>query len=119
MFQIGTANYGVRDSNGQLDEAKLAEIAAHEQVRVFEIKLSQGAKPGKGCILPGAKVIAEIARIRSIPGGRTPLARIETPLSTTQKICWLLLTECVGLQVSPRASNRYLVPMAGLISCAR
>ena len=79
VFQIGTANYGVRDSNGQLDEAKLAEIAAHEQVRMFEIKLSQGAKPGKGGILPGAKVTAEIARIRSIPEGEDSISPNRNP----------------------------------------
>ena len=54
VFQIGTANYGVRDADGGLDESKLREVAAHEQVRMFEIKLSQGAKPGKGGMLPGA-----------------------------------------------------------------
>ena len=79
VFQIGTANYVVRDSNGQLDEAKLAEIAAHEQVRLFEIKLSQGAKPGKGGILPGAKVTAEIARIRSIPEGEDSISPNRNP----------------------------------------
>ena len=47
VFQIGTANYGVWDSLGQLDAAKLKAAAALEQVRMFEIKLSQGAKPGK------------------------------------------------------------------------
>ena len=60
----------MRDNLGQLDTAKLKAVAAHEQVRMFEIKLSQGAKPGKGGILPGAKVSAEIARIRAIPEGR-------------------------------------------------
>ncbi|MEM9315018.1 MAG: FMN-binding glutamate synthase family protein, partial [Pseudomonadota bacterium] len=67
VFQIGTAKYGVRDLEGRLDDSKLRDIAAHEQVRMFEIKMSQGAKPGKGGILPGAKVTAEIARIRGIP----------------------------------------------------
>ena len=67
VFQIGTAKYGVRNANGHLDDNKLREIAAHEQVRMFEIKMSQGAKPGKGGILPGAKVTAEIAQIRGIP----------------------------------------------------
>ncbi|MEO1078782.1 MAG: FMN-binding glutamate synthase family protein [Pseudomonadota bacterium] len=67
VFQIGTAKYGVRDVEGKLDDHKLRDIAAHEQVRMFEIKMSQGAKPGKGGILPGAKVTAEIARIRGIP----------------------------------------------------
>ncbi|MCZ6666388.1 MAG: glutamate synthase-related protein, partial [Gammaproteobacteria bacterium] len=69
VFQIGTAKYGVRDEAGNLSEEKLREIAAHDQVRMFEIKLSQGAKPGKGGILPAEKVSAEIAAIRGIPQG--------------------------------------------------
>jgi glutamate synthase domain-containing protein 2 len=69
IMQIGTAKYGVRDEAGRLSDVKLREIAAHESVRAFEIKLSQGAKPGKGGVLPGAKVTAEIARIRGIPIG--------------------------------------------------
>jgi glutamate synthase domain-containing protein 2 len=69
IMQIGTAKYGVRDSQGLLSEAKLRELAAIESVRAFEIKLSQGAKPGKGGVLPAAKVTAEIARIRGIPQG--------------------------------------------------
>jgi glutamate synthase domain-containing protein 2 len=71
VFQIGTAKYGVRAEDGGLDEGKLATLAAQPQVRLFEIKLSQGAKPGKGGILPAAKVTAEIAAIRGIPPGQT------------------------------------------------
>jgi glutamate synthase domain-containing protein 2 len=67
VFQIGTAKYGVRDEDGKLSDEKLRDIASHENVRMFEIKLSQGAKPGKGGILPGAKVTREIADIRGIP----------------------------------------------------
>jgi glutamate synthase domain-containing protein 2 len=67
VFQIGTAKYGVRGPDGQLDEARLREIAALPQIRMFELKLSQGAKPGKGGILPAAKVTPEIAKIRGIP----------------------------------------------------
>jgi glutamate synthase domain-containing protein 2 len=69
VFQMGTAKYGVCGEVGVLDESRLAEIAAEAQVRMFEIKLSQGAKPGKGGILPGAKVTAEIAAIRGISPG--------------------------------------------------
>lgn len=69
VFQIGTAKYGVRDEQGRLDDARLAKMAAIEQVKMFEIKLSQGAKPGKGGILPGDKVTAEIAEARGIPEG--------------------------------------------------
>ncbi len=74
VFQIGTAKYGVRDSTGGLDDDKLHDIAAIEQVRMFEIKLSQGAKPGKGGILPAEKVTAEIAAIRHIPQGEASIS---------------------------------------------
>jgi len=69
VFQIGTAKYGVRDAEGRFDTRRLATLAAIPQVRMFEIKLAQGAKPGKGGILPAAKVTEEIATIRGIPVG--------------------------------------------------
>jgi len=69
VYQIGTAKYGVRTEDGELCDEKLRKISEHEQVRMFEIKMSQGAKPGKGGILPGIKVTEEISRIRGIPAG--------------------------------------------------
>lgn len=74
IFQIGTAKYGVRDENGHLSDPRLCELAAQATVRAFEIKLSQGAKPGKGGVLPGNKVTPEIAAIRGIPEGRDSLS---------------------------------------------
>ncbi|MEA3219205.1 FMN-binding glutamate synthase family protein [Immundisolibacter sp.] len=74
VFQIGTAKYGVRDAVGHLSEPRLRELAALEQIRMFEIKLSQGAKPGKGGILPAVKVTPEIAAIRGIPAGQDSLS---------------------------------------------
>jgi glutamate synthase domain-containing protein 2 len=74
VFQIGTAKYGVRDSDGHLDDARLAEIAALPEVKMIEIKLAQGAKPGKGGILPAAKVTREIAAIRGIPVGHDSIS---------------------------------------------
>lgn len=74
VFQMGTAKYGVRDKEGKLSDEKLREVAAHEQVRMIEIKLSQGAKPGKGGILPGEKVTAKIAAIRGIPEGEDSIS---------------------------------------------
>ncbi|MDB2437282.1 FMN-binding glutamate synthase family protein [Hellea sp.] len=74
VMQIGTAKYGVRDKDGNLSDDKLKEVAAHEQVRMFELKLSQGAKPGKGGILPAVKVSAEIAEIRGIPEGEDSIS---------------------------------------------
>jgi glutamate synthase domain-containing protein 2 len=67
VFQLGTAKYGVRDADGRLDDDKLKAMAGRPEVVMFEIKLSQGAKPGKGGILPGVKVTEEIAQIRGIP----------------------------------------------------
>jgi len=74
VFQIGTAKYGVRDKDGNLSDEKLREIAAHETVRMFEIKMSQGAKPGKGGILPATKVSEEIATIRGIRSGEDSIS---------------------------------------------
>jgi len=74
VMQIGTAKYGVRDHEGNLSDEKLKEVAAHPQVRMFEIKLSQGAKPGKGGMLPAEKVDEEVASIRGIPVGRASLS---------------------------------------------
>lgn len=69
VFQIGTGKFGVRDKEGNLSEERLATIAAKEHIKMFEIKLSQGAKPGKGGMLPGEKVTAEIAEIRGLEIG--------------------------------------------------
>jgi len=74
VFQIGTAKYGVRDITGKLDEEKLQAVAAHQQVMMFEIKLSQGAKPGKGGILPAVKVTEEIAAIRGLTPGEASIS---------------------------------------------
>ena len=74
VFQIGTAKYGVRDDKGGLDEAKLAKLAANPQVKMIEVKLAQGAKPGKGGILPASKVTREIAKIRGIPKGQPSIS---------------------------------------------
>ena len=72
VMQIGTAKYGVRDARGDLSRERLAELA--NVAKAFEIKLSQGAKPGKGGLLPGHKVTAEIAQIRAIPEGRDSIS---------------------------------------------
>jgi glutamate synthase domain-containing protein 2 len=74
VYQIGTAKYGLRDKHGRLDDSKLREAAGLPQVKMFELKLSQGAKPGKGGILPAIKVSREIAEIRGIPEGRDSIS---------------------------------------------
>ena len=72
IMQVGTANYGIRDDDGTFSPARAKELG--KVVKAFEIKLSQGAKPGKGGVLPGAKVTAEIAGIRGIPVGQDSIS---------------------------------------------
>ena len=65
IMQIGTAKYGIRDEQGNFSPQRAKELS--QVVKAFEIKLSQGAKPGKGGLLPATKVGPEIAAIRGIP----------------------------------------------------
>ena len=67
VFQIGTAYFGCRDERGRFDLERLKDVVAGAPVRALEIKLSQGAKPGLGGLLPAAKVSAEIAAARGVP----------------------------------------------------
>ncbi len=69
VYQLGTAKFGARNDDATLNEEKLRKICQNHHVRMIEIKLSQGAKPGKGGILPAEKVTKEIAEIRGIPEG--------------------------------------------------
>lgn len=74
IAQIGTAKYGFRDLKGNLDEQRLIAAAEMPQIKMFEIKLSQGAKPGKGGLLLGVKVTEEIAKIRGITPGEDSIS---------------------------------------------
>src|SRR5574339_462487 len=92
IMQIGTAKYGVRDAQGSLSEERLTELA--KVVKAFEIKLSQGAKPGKGGVLPGRKVTPEIAQIRGIPEGRDSISPnrhrdISNVAELLEKVNWI------------------------------
>src|ERR671917_469168 len=69
VFQIGTAYFGCRDDRGRFDLQRLRDLVAGAPVRALEIKLSQGAKPGLGGVLPAAKGSAEIAETRGVPEG--------------------------------------------------
>lgn len=71
VFQIGTGYFGCRDLDGRFDLERLAELVdRHPRIRALEIKLSQGAKPGIGGVLPRQKITPEIAAIRGIPTTR-------------------------------------------------
>jgi len=69
VWQIGTGYFGCRTPRGTFDPDQFVDRARLEQIRMIEIKISQGAKPGHGGVLPGAKVTPEIARVRGIPVG--------------------------------------------------
>jgi glutamate synthase domain-containing protein 2 len=69
VWEIGSGYFGCRDEAGRFDPERFAAQAADDQVRMIEIKLSQGAKPGHGGLLPAAKVSAEIAVTRGVPMG--------------------------------------------------
>jgi glutamate synthase domain-containing protein 2 len=69
VLQIGTAYFGCRDEQGRFDLRRLKDLVAGAPVRALEIKLSQGAKPGLGGVLPAPKVAPEIAAVRGVPEG--------------------------------------------------
>jgi glutamate synthase domain-containing protein 2 len=69
LYQIGPAKFGCRTADGRFDDERAREIIALPQVKMVEIKLAQGAKPGKGGMLPKEKITKEIAAIRGIPMG--------------------------------------------------
>ncbi len=71
IWEIGTGYFGCRTSDGDFDPSTFADKAAHDAVKCVSLKLSQGAKPGMGGVLPGTKVNAEIARVREVPMGET------------------------------------------------
>jgi len=69
IWEIGSGYFGCRDAEGRFDEAMFTRNALEPQVKMIEVKLSQGAKPGHGGVLPGPKVTAEIAAARGVPQG--------------------------------------------------
>lgn len=93
IWQIGTGYFGARTPDGRFSEAEFAKRATLEQVKMIEIKLSQGAKPGHGGILPARKVTLEIAEIRGVPMGRDVLS----PPSHTAFSTPLELVKFIGL----------------------
>ncbi len=70
VWQIGTGYFGCRDDNGNFEPETFKKMATHENIKMIEIKLSQGAKPGHGGILPAAKITAEIVEIRKVKPGQ-------------------------------------------------
>jgi glutamate synthase domain-containing protein 2 len=91
IWEIGSGYFGCRTPEGRFDPDRFAETAADPQIRMVELKLSQGAKPGHGGVLPAAKVTPEIAAIRGVPMGEdcvSPAAHsaFSTPVELLQFI---------------------------------
>ncbi|WP_182869043.1 FMN-binding glutamate synthase family protein [Rhodopirellula sp. JC639] len=70
IWQIGTAYFGCRNADGRFDISRFRDVVQTHPIRAIEIKLSQGAKPGRGGLLPAAKITPEISKIRGVPMGR-------------------------------------------------
>ncbi len=70
IYEIGTGYFGCRDAQGNFDPDLFAQVAADDQIKMIEIKLSQGAKPGQGGVLPAAKITPEISEARGVPMGQ-------------------------------------------------
>ncbi len=99
IWEIGSGYFGCRKPDGSFDPFRFAEAASDPQIRMVELKLSQGAKPGHGGVLPAAKVTAEIAAIRGVPMGEdcvSPAAHsaFSTPIELLQFIA--LMRELSG-----------------------
>jgi glutamate synthase domain-containing protein 2 len=91
IWEIGSGYFGCRNRDGTFDAAKFAEAASDPQIRMVELKISQGAKPGHGGVLPAAKVTEEIAMIRGVALGedcRSPAAHsaFSTPIGLLELI---------------------------------
>ncbi|MEK6805237.1 MAG: FMN-binding glutamate synthase family protein [Pseudomonadota bacterium] len=94
IWEIGSGYFGCRNPDGSFSEAKFAESACAPQVKMIEIKISQGAKPGHGGVLPGPKVTREIADARGVPAGVDCIsparhAAFKTPMELLQFIARL------------------------------
>ena len=107
VFQMGTAKYGCCTDAGLLNEEKLAKIAAHGQVKMIEVKLSQGAKPGKGGILPAA-----------FPKGKRRFRRTAIQRSVMSMNCLISSNVCAAFQNSPQVLKRCSALMAGSMNFA-
>jgi glutamate synthase (ferredoxin) len=70
IWQIGTGYFGCRDEQGRFSMPRFLDVVAANPIRAIEIKLSQGEKPGRGGLLPAAKITREISAIRGVPMGK-------------------------------------------------
>ena len=104
VWQIGTGYFGCRRDDGSFDDELFRQQATLDQVRMIEIKISQGAKPGHGGVLPAAKVTAEIASTRKIPVGQdciSPPGHRE--FHTPRELCnFIFVEQATANLIAPR-----------------
>jgi len=94
IWELGSGYFGCRTADGKFDPEKFSQVASEPQIKMIEIKISQGAKPGHGGVLPAAKITPEIAKTRGIPMGvdcNSPAGHsaFQTPLELMQFITQL------------------------------
>ncbi len=108
VFHFGTGYFGVRDDDGNFSMEKMKKLVEENpQVRAIEVKLSQGAKPGKGGVLPGSKITQEISEIRNVPVGKDVLSPpSHTAFSTVEELVTFVeaIAENTGLPVGIKAA---------------
>jgi glutamate synthase domain-containing protein 2 len=108
VFHFGTGYFGVRDKTGNFSMERMVELVKeHPQVRAIEVKLSQGAKPGKGGVLPASKITAEIAAIRGVPKGKDVLSPpTHSAFNNTQELVDFVesIAEATGLPVGIKSA---------------
>ena len=107
VYQIGSGYFGCRDQHGRFDLARFTDTVASAPVRALEIKLSQGAKPGLGGVLPRAKVSAEISAARGVPRGEdcvSPSRHAEFS-DVDEMLDWVeMLADVTGLPVGIKSA---------------
>ncbi|MDX1443279.1 MAG: FMN-binding glutamate synthase family protein [Gammaproteobacteria bacterium] len=108
IWQLGTGYFGARDEEGRFSLDVVAEtVEQHPEIRAIEIKLSQGAKPGKGGVLPAAKVVPEIARARRVPEGEDCISpNAHTEFTTPEELVAFVerIADRTGLPVGIKAA---------------
>ena len=106
VWQIGSGYFGCRKPDGLFDPDKFAAQATDPQVKMIEVKLSQGAKPGHGGVLPAAKVSPEIAAAREVSRwGRTASRRPVIQPSRGPRVCWALCSDCASSLAASRLAS--------------
>jgi len=116
IWQIGTGYFGCRDEHGNFSEELFAEKVKHEQVKMVEIKLSQGAKPGHGGILPAAKNTVEISKIRHVkphtdvisPPGHSSFSDAEGMMHFIKKLRDLANGKPIGIKLCIGSKEEFI-----------